>query len=647
VNPDSKAPTEEAPNSPAPPASTSHLQLELRRLFQIAPPNVALRQSLERVGRHFGGVYIAMHGCPAGEPLSEEWHEPDFSISDDLRELVNESIFSALGGEAARCLRLSGGGGRIQGGAVIVVATMFNEELAAAGGAAMVAPCADRNGALALLSAFESTVGFVALLASNEIDLQRVLESSAGDKLAPSQAAASSAVNAGADPNEDPWRVGWDLVGDLQARHAFDQVALGVVEPNAQRITVKVVSGMDQVRAGNPGVRRIRAAMEEAMDRGELTLWAGRDRPAIDDVREAPDDPRLHRQWSESVGGDPVATIPLRTLDRIVGVVTIRHSTIEPLRLAKLAAVAKELEPWSTLLPLVDRAGQSVARHAIGATRHRLRAIMGRGWWRVAMRLAIMLVIVCVAAFVKVDDVVDIPARLTPSTPQVVSAPRTARLARLLASAGDTVVKGQLLAVLGLEDDELAAKELAARRDVLAIEVEVARAKEDFGARYASSARLRATTAQLRVAESRLADAEIRAPIDGTILEGALQPRVGDQLAVGEHLFTIGGPRVCAELSIPDRDLPSTQQLADAVATFEPYAHPGVEIELGVCDVPPAAEVVDQRAVYVVRAEVLPNSETSLRPGMEGVARVRLGRISMWSACSRPVVRWLRRNSWL
>lgn len=636
-----------AGHSPASPASSANLQLELRRLFQIAPPNIALRQSLERLGRHFGGVYIAMHGCPAGEPLSEEWHETDFAISDALRERVNEVVFSAMGGDAARCLRLSGGGGRIQDGAVIVVATMFDEELSPAGGAAMVVPCSDRDGAMALLGAFESMIGFVSLLASSEIDLQRVMESGSGEASTSAQTAGESAARAGGDVSEDPWRVGWDLVGDLQARHAFDQVALGLVVPNADRVEVKVVSGMDQVRAGNPGVRRIRAAMEEALDRGGVTLWAGRDRPSIEDVREAPDDPRLHRQWSESIGGDPVATIPLRAQGQIVGVVSLRHSAVEPIRLAKLAAIQKELEAWGCLLPLVERAGRSVVRHAIDASRRRVRQIMGTGWWRTGMSAAITLAIVCIAAFVQVDDIVDVPARLAPSTPQVISAPRDARLERLLADAGDTVVEGQLLAVLDLEDERLSAKQLAARRDVLAVEIEVARAKGDFGAMYASIARMRATEAELEVVEARLADAEIRAPIDGRILEAELQPRVGDRLAVGEHLFTIAGERVCAELRIPDRDLPSTAQLDEAVATFEPYSHPGAELELGVCDVPPAADIVDQRAVYLVKAEVLPSTEVALRPGMEGVARVRLGRISVWTAYSRPVIRWLRRHTWL
>ncbi len=641
------APDTTAQGAAGSPASSANMQLELRRLFQIAPPNVALRQSLERMGRHFGGVYIAMHGCPAGEPLSEEWAEADCPIGDELRERVNEAVFTAMGGEAARCLRLSGGSGRIAEGAVIVVATMYNEELSPSGGAAMVAPCSDRDEALELLRAFESMVGFVSLLASSEIDLQRVMESGAGDASAPSQTASDSAAQAGGDPSEDPWRVGWDLVGDLQARHAFDQVALGVVVPNAQRVDVKVVSGMDQVRAGNPGVRRIRAAMEEALDRDEMTLWAGRDRPSIDDVREAPDDPRLHRQWSESIGGDPVATIPLRSRGRTVGVVTLRHSTVEPIRLAKLAAIQKELEAWGALLPLVERAGRSVARHAMDATRRRMREIVGVGWWRTVMSVVVTVAMACVMAFVEVDDVVDVPARLVPSTPRVVSAPRDARLMKLLADAGDTVVAGQLLAVLDLEDDRLASKELAARRDVLAVEIEVARAKADFGAMYASRARLRATEAELEVIEARLTDAEIRAPIDGRILAGELRPRVGDRLAVGEHLFTIGGERVCAELRVPDQDLPSTQQLDDAVATFEPYAHPGVELELGVCTVPPAADIVEQRAVYLVNAEVLPSAEAALRPGMEGVARVRLGRISLWTAYSRPVIHWLRRSTWL
>jgi biotin carboxyl carrier protein len=622
------------------------LQVELRRLFQLAPPHVALRQALGRIGEFFEGKYLALHGCIGGEPFSEEWQQAELSVGDALREHVNDSMFGTLAGGVARAQRLGGAGAGV-GGAAVLVAPMFDEELLAAGAAAMVVADTDREEVLATLGRFESIVGFLALLASTESDLAtRVAAATRAGRRAVDKSIATAASASGSD-EEDPWRVGWELVADLQNRYGVDQVALGLVRPESAGVEVRVLSGQDQVRAGNPGVRAIRAALEEGLDRAEPTLWAGREHRVIDDPDECPDDPRLHRQWSDSSGGDPVATVPMRDGGRIVGMIGLRSTSVDRIRRARLLAIEAELEAWAPLLPLVERAGRPLGEQLARAMRRRWRQSVGTGLRQRLTAFAAVAAVVAALFVVRVDDVVTAPATLVPWSLRTVSAPRTATLASVAVREGDRVKRGDLLARLDLGDTRLALEEARARLDVATAEVEAARAREDLATQRLAEARVDALAAEIAILAAELADADVRAPISGIVVQADLDHRVGDRVAIGERLFElVENERVEVEMRVPDDSVPDAEMIADAAASFSPFAKPDLRVGLGACVVSPAAEIVDRAPVFRVRAEAALDDATGLRPGMEGVARLTWGKMSLWTAATRPAMRWLRRRLW-
>ena len=75
------------------------------------------------------------------------------------------------------------------------------------------------------------------------------------------------------------------------------------------------ISGMDEVKSSHPGVRSIRAAMEECLDCGtELTFSSKSE-------AESTDLPRLHQQWGAGLGGEDVASFPLKLADETVAIV--------------------------------------------------------------------------------------------------------------------------------------------------------------------------------------------------------------------------------------------------------------------------------------------------------------------------------------
>ena len=469
--------------------------------------------------------------------------------------------------------------------------------------------------------------------------------------------AAGAAAEASARPDEDPWRLAWDLVSHIQAAHAIDEVGLGFVHSGQAKVDVRVVTGMTNVRAGNPGVQSIRWAMEECLDRGAITLWPGRSGDAIDAMADVVGDPRLHQQWSNDCGGDPVATVPIRCGDNIVGVLSLRARAVEALRRARLAVVESELRTWGTLLPLVERAGRGVGRHAAEAARRVLERVVGAGRRRSTIYAAFGAALLAFGGLVTVEDAMTVPARLVPGHVRMLSAPPGAVLREVLVEPGQSVEAGQLLARFEMREDELAVAELEARARIAEVDADNARADRQLGRLATARARLASLRAEIEVVRHRLSLAEVRAPVAGTVFEGAdgalaqrfpLASRLGDQLAVGEPMFRVcASGRLVAELLVPEGMMPTGNALEEAATSFSPHSDPCLALPLVGCDVSAAARIVDGKSTFVVRSEAPDAGVAGLRVGMEGAARIQLGTVSVIESLTRPVVEWLRETLWL
>ena len=99
-----------------------------------------------------------------------------------------------------------------------------------------------------------------------------------------------------------------------------------------------------------------------------------------------------------------------------------------------------------------------------------------------------------------------------------------------------------------------------------------------------------------------------------------------------------------AELSVSEDDVPDLavgQEGELATASF-----PEQRIKFKVERINPVAEVVDQRNVFKVRV-VLGERPAWMRPGMEGVSKVYIGRHSYAWIWTRPAINWVRMKLWI
>ncbi len=155
--------------------------------------------------------------------------------------------------------------------------------------------------------------------------------------------------------------------------------------------------------------------------------------------------------------------------------------------------------------------------------------------------------------------------------------------------------------------------------------------------------------------EHRIRKATILSACSGRVLLGELKEQLDAPVKKGDVLFEVGPPDALrATLSMGE------DQIADVVLAYQnaikkgevlrgqlaAVGRPGQRIDFDVERIDPVARVVDQANVFGVRAK-LQMTEPWMRPGMEGVAKIHLGRRRYIWLGSRRIVNWVRMKLWL
>jgi hypothetical protein len=239
------------------------------------------------------------------------------------------------------------------------------------------------------------------------------------------------------------------------------------------------------------------------------------------------------------------------------------------------------------------------------------------------------------------------PFVLQPERARSITAPFDGILEASAAQPGDAVQAGVTpLARLNTREVELelaAARARAAndRREAAMARAAGEPAKEQIGLLAA-----RRAEAQVGLLEYRLGLADIRAPVDGTIVAGDLRRSLGQPLSRGQVLFEIALPGpLRAEVLVLDEHIPMVAP--GQRVRLSPAAEPG-HVRIGrVQRVRPMAEVVQGRNVFRVITTLEGAEQEGLRPGMEGWARIETAPSSWLAWLLRDPVRWVRRQVWV
>lgn len=436
------------------------------------------------------------------------------------------------------------------------------------------------------------------------------------------------------------------LVNALAARCPAQQVLLGWRAGPGARPQVVAISHRDKFDRGSAPLVRAEDALDEALDFDD-GVWmpappagAGTDTPLQAGTQTLHDMP-AHALLRDELGlPGPVhlLSIPLRRGDTPVRAVVLLAFSGEPPSTALrqlLRSQLPQLLPWLELLHGRERAWPLRLRD--GAVTQ-LQGWFGPGRPLPKAGAVVLTGLLLYAVFGHWDYRVHASALLATDSTRIVSAQYDGRVDDARFGAGDPVREGELLA--RLDTRELGQQDSDAQAELKRYQAEADKARAGGALAELEVASARAAQAQARLDRVRdlLAQAEVRAPFDGVVVEGERKDLQGAPVRKGDKLYRLARVEgLYATLQVPERDAAEVRPGASGELML--VTRPDQAIPLRVLAVVPVAQTKGTEGNhFLVRAELLQTPEAWWRPGMSGSARIDAGeRRVLWVLTHRLV----------
>ncbi len=204
--------------------------------------------------------------------------------------------------------------------------------------------------------------------------------------------------------------------------------------------------------------------------------------------------------------------------------------------------------------------------------------------------------------------------------------------------------KGQTLGRLDERTLRLERQKHEARREQHRKEYREAFAGHDRAEMNVLSARIAQADAHLELLSEQLTRARLVAPFDGVVVKGDLSESLGSPVEKGDVLFEVApwdGSRII--LNVDERDI--SEVVVGQRGELALAALPGTPLALTITRSTPVASSAEGRNYFRFEAR-LEEPTTSLRPGMEGIAKVRIARRHLVWIWTHDLVDWLRLRVW-
>jgi hypothetical protein len=422
------------------------------------------------------------------------------------------------------------------------------------------------------------------------------------------------------------------FVNQLAAGFGCSRVALGFVRrgyASLAALSHGTNEGLD-----SDAFETIACAMDEAIDQG-LSLWL----PA---ASGAPSAIRLAHGRLQQQGA--VATVPLMYLGDAVGAVCFEWQGV-PDRLDALVAKLEDIVSLVGPVPYLLHLRETPLRERVWAMLRRgAKAIREpqAARWRYGLFAGVLALSAVLA--VPVPYRVGGKARVEGESQRALVAPADGFLRAAHARPGDHVKAGQVLIEMADQDLQLQRRKWTSELSQQESAYATALARSERSTMVIALARAEEARAQLALIDAELARGQIGAPFDGVVIDGDLNQALGAPVERGKVLMMLApGDRHRVVVDIDERDIAGVR--AGQNGTLALSALPWDSLPIKVTRVTPIAKTVDGNNVFEVEAQIAGDAG-SIRPGLEGVAKLRVGREPLaWTALHR-LADWLRMAAW-
>jgi biotin carboxyl carrier protein len=413
----------------------------------------------------------------------------------------------------------------------------------------------------------------------------------------------------------------------------FDRVVVGFTD--GRHTTVAGVSGTADFKAGADLLDAIGAAMDEALEQDATVAF-----PVAPDER-----PRITLAHAEFVrrNGGTIFTVPMVSRQKSFGAVSfIRAHGASPAK-AEIAQCEQVVSITGPILELKRDVELPWRKRLSRSTRRAAGQIFEPGHLAVKAGAVLALIAIAAVTFVPVEYHVSAPARLEGLVQRALVAPADGFLRQVNVRPGDHVKADQVLVELAEEDLQLERSKFESELAQYENSASAALARTDRTQFVINQSKADEAQAQLDLIKQQLARTHVVAPFDGIVIKGDLSQSLGAPVERGEILLTVapaGKFRLLVEVDERDiDDVRAGQTGSLALGAFERSLPFGVE------RITPMATSRDGRNFFEVEGK-LADTPASLRPGLQGVAKIGAGDRTLGWIWTHRLVEWARLALW-
>jgi len=428
------------------------------------------------------------------------------------------------------------------------------------------------------------------------------------------------------------------IVNSPQSVLSYERCSVAL--DNRGKLQLKAISGMDAMRTGDSTVEQVRSVLHwlERTD-GQLLVRQHEDAPESDDgeTRDT-----VGAYFAET-GIRALFALPLTDDQGRVGLLLYESSNPDFLEVAQIemikviagqATVAMRNALLYREVPLISLMEPLLQGKRIFLRSDRKRRLA----WLGAASAAVLFLVFCPLPL-RLSG----PAVVAPRHIVVAATPIEGTVSEVYAREGQRVAQGTVLGAIG---------NLELRRDLAAAttkyQAQMLAMQSDLLLHSSMAGRDRTQTEFLRAeldrAQQRVADSEIRSPIDGIVVTPEMQNIAGKHLDAGSPFAEVmDSSSVFINVAIDEEDAPLLQPGQTVAVKLNSF--PTRTFRGTVAIVSPQAQA-REGARFIFARVMLPNPDTALRDGMDGRAKVYAGMHPAGYVLLRRPALWIWQTLW-
>ena len=430
-----------------------------------------------------------------------------------------------------------------------------------------------------------------------------------------------------------------EIAARLCDRLNCDRVTIGLKQGVVVR--VECISHLASFDARTQLVRRLEAAMEECLDQNAvITLPKG---PTTEPVID-----KSHGDFQSNHSENScIASFPLHGKESL-GAITLERASTKPFDADTIQWCESVLNAVGPVVELKRFEERSILSKAKDSFRKSCQSLMGPSNLKLKIAGVATAAVLLLASIFNGNHIVSSPAYIEGAQAQIIAAPISGFVKTSEVRAGDKVEEGQLLATLDDRSLQLELRKWQGEDNKIKKAYQEALAKKARTELSILRAKSEQIEAERALVQERIARTELRAPYDGYVTSGDLSQSLGTPVDIGDILFEVApSEEYKVIVKVDEREMAGVDN--DKSGKVVIAALPNDPIPFQIEQVVPLAISGEGKSYFRVEA-AFQQATPDLRPGMEGVARIDMGkRKLLWIWTHKLVDRiklWLWSVGW-